>query len=252
MERDIQIRVAVCDDEAVSRNQISRLVLELFPQAQIGLFEDAQKLLRQAGEPDIIFLDIRMAGLDGMTAAKMLRENGCSAVLIFVTALEEYVFEAFDVDAFHYLVKPVDPVQLFKVLRRAVKVRQARPEKELRPGGAQPDMICIKSGGVTRKILLDEILYIEVFNRKCVLHKVNGTVEFYGRLSALEKHLGENFFRPHRSYLVHLKYISKYNAAGITLEDGTVILLAKQRYAAFVNRYMQYAGNLKTGKDNIK
>lgn len=248
MERDIQIKIAVCDDEAVSRNQIGRLVLELLPQAQIGLFEDAQKLLRQAGEPDIIFMDIRMAGLDGMTAAKMLRQKGCDAVLIFVTALEEYVFEAFDVDAFHYLVKPVDPVQLFTVLRRAVNVRQALPEKKQCPGGAQPEIICVKSGGVTQRILLDEILYIEVFNRKCVLHKVNGTVEFYGRLSALEKRLGDDFFRPHRSYLVHLKYISKYNAAGITLEDGTVLLLAKQRYAAFVNRYMRYAGNLETTK----
>lgn len=72
-----------------------------------------------------------------------------------------------------------------------------------------------------------------------MIHSVKDTVEYYGRISELEKQLGEDFFRSHRAYLVHLKYVVKYNASTIKLEKGSV-LMAKQKYPEFVKRYMQY------------
>ena len=91
------MKIAVCDDEKIIREDIARKVELLYPETALFLFENAAKLLASEEIFDIIFLDIQMDGISGMDAAKTLRERGNNAVLIFVTALEEYVFQAFDV-----------------------------------------------------------------------------------------------------------------------------------------------------------
>ena len=97
----------------------------------------------------------------------------------------------------------------------------------------------IKVGGVSSKVYIKDIIYAEVFNRKVVLHTTKGEIEYYGKLSSLEEQLGQDFFRPHRSYLVHFKYVVKYDASRIILEEGAV-LMAKPRYSDFVKQYLRY------------
>ena len=88
-------------------------------------------------------------------------------------------------------------------------------------------------------MVLDEIIYAEVFNRKVVLHMVDGIMEYYGKLSDLEALAGDSFFRPHRAYLINFKYVEKYNATTIYLEKG-MVLMAKQNYPEFVKKYLKY------------
>ena len=104
----------------------------------------------------------------------------------------------------------------------------------------------IHSGGSHIRILLDDIVYAEVFNRKVMLHMQDGDVEYYGKLSELEKTLGEDFFRPHRAYLIHFKYVVKYDASSITMTKGTV-LMAKANFTEFVRKYLKY--NQRKGKE---
>mgnify|MGYP002513801129 CR=1 FL=1 len=99
--------------------------------------------------------------------------------------------------------------------------------------------VLINNSGVHTKVILDEIVYAEVFNRKVVIHKLDGEIEYYGKMSDLESLAGDSFFRPHRAYLINFKYVEKYDATTIYLERGTA-LMAKQNYPEFVKKYMKY------------
>lgn len=235
--------IAICDDEQEIRSSIERNIRLLYENADIIQFEDGKALVDYGGSFDILFLDIQMEGMSGMEAARELRSRGCRAAIIFVTAIEEYVFEAFDVDAFHYIVKPFEKAKFFEILRKAVAERESINAKEAKD---EPS-IAIKTGTTTKKIYLYKIIYLEVFNRKVILYKTDGEVEFYGKLIELEDRLSEDFVRCHRAYIVNLRYVLKYSANSITLENGKSILMSKQRYADFVRKYLEYTSRLISG-----
>ena len=210
------------------------------PEAEILCYASGEKLLLAEKAPDIVFLDIQMPGTDGMETAGVLRKRHKRMILIFVTAMEDYVFRAFDVGAFHYLVKPFSQQKFEAVLLGALEqYREFAQAPEGGRGQEEEKGIMILSGGSHIKVCLQDIIYAEVFNRKVVIHKMAEDMEYYGKLSDLEKLAGEDFFRPHRSYLVNFRYVVKYDAAEIALEKGTVPM-AKKKYPSFVKSYLQY------------
>lgn len=238
------MRIAICDDDSKIREILADQAGRVCPLAEIRTYPSGEALLRDETPPDILLLDIQMPGENGMDTAKRLREQNAGAgrdtVLIFVTAMEDYVFDAFDVGAFHYLVKPFDGERFAQVLLgAAAQYREREQLRGARRGQDEGNCLVIKSGGEHIRILHKDIIYAEVFNRKVMIHYTHGAVEYYGRLADLERELGEDFFRPHRAYLVHFKYVEKYDASMIYLEQGTA-LMAKKRYPEFVRRYLQY------------
>lgn len=234
------MRIAVCDDEKEVRALLGSKIKKLHPEASLFLYESGEALLRSEERFDILFLDIQMEGRNGMETAAELRKTNKQLILIFITALEEYVFQAFDVGAFHYLVKPFTDEKFAAVLNAAVKQYENFAD-EGRRKEAEPEerYLVIKTGGVHTRIRIDDIIYAEVFNRKVMIHSVHGDIEYYGKLSDLEKQLGEDFFRSHRANLVHFKYVERYNVSEIWLEKGTA-LMAKQNYGEFVKRFLRY------------
>ena len=235
------MQIAICDDEKEIRELLREKVLKRYPEAEILSFETGEKLLQDGRHPDILFLDIHMPEKDGMETAREFRKNNKEAILIFITAIEEYVFQAFDVGAFHYLIKPFTDEKFYEVLTNAVNRLEEKGS-----GEESQRYMMIYSGGSHIRILLDDIVYAEIFNRKVMLHIRDGDVEYYGKLSELEKALGEDFFRPHRAYLIHFKYVVKYDASSITMTRGTV-LMAKANFPEFVRKYLKY--NQRKGKE---
>ena len=230
------MRIAICDDEKNIQELMAKKVVMQYPKAEILLFSSGEELLLSKEKIDILFLDIQMPGMDGMETAAKFRKGNKKVILIFVTALEDYVFRAFDVGAFHYIVKPIDDKKFTEVLHKAVEEVSLR---SINRKESEERYVMINNSGIHTKVVLNEIVYAEVFNRKVVIHKIDGEVEYYGRLSDLESLAGDDFFRPHRAYLINFKYVEKYDAATIYLEKGTA-LMAKQKYPEFVKKYLKY------------
>ena len=230
------MQIAICDDEKNIRELISDKVKKQFPEVEIDFYSSGDELLLSDKPMDILFLDIQMSGRNGMETARELRKKDKRTIIIFVTAAEEYVFQAFDVGAFHYIVKPIDDEKFTEVLCRSVDELE---EKKLNEKAQEENHLLINNGGVHIKVKIDDIIYAEVFNRKVVIHKMDETIEYYGKMSDLETLAGDNFFRPHRAYLINFKYVEKYDSTTIYLEKGTA-LMAKQNYSEFVKKYMKY------------
>ena len=119
------LAIAVCDDEIVECCNVAKKIKEILDGMKIPCiirqFGSGQELLRSAERFDMIFLDIIMRDLDGMRTAQIVREKAFDNILIFMSSSREYVFEAYDVEAFQYLLKPIDEKKLKRVLQKAVR-----------------------------------------------------------------------------------------------------------------------------------
>ena len=151
------------DDEEIIRQQIHGFIKKQKPESEISDFSTGEELLAAGREFDIIFLDIQMEGMGGIEAARTLRQRNADAVLVFITGIKEYVFEAFDVSAFHYLLKPIAEQKFMEVLGRAAEEagkRKGQREKQI--------FIRAKNQGYT--LNLNTILYIESRGKKVEIH----------------------------------------------------------------------------------
>ena len=187
---------------------------------QIDSFSDGRSLLESGCEFDLIFLDIQMKQPDGMETAKRLRQRGCRSLLVFVTVLKECVFDAFEVQAYDYLVKPLDESHFKRTMDRAVKALEQRTAKG----------IIIQRGPSCEVIPLFQIVYCEVIGRKIYIHQKDGkTTDYYEKLSDLERRVDGRFFKCHRSYLVNLDYVCRCSGGRVRLSSGDEIPVSRLR-----------------------
>lgn len=227
------LQIAVCDDEKSMGEYLKQLIetgLKEEKDCSVTVFSSGTELLEKGKDFDIFFLDINLKDISGIDMARCLRKE-TEAVIVFVTALKEYVFDAFDIQAFQYLFKPVDEQQFFQVLDKALM--ECRLKKQSEP-------LVIRVNGIYQNIPKENILYAENEARKIVLHLKDEQISFYAKMSELEGVLGEHFFRCHRGYLVNLNAVKGYDTGNIQLKNGEVILMAKQKYSAFVAAYMEF------------
>lgn len=229
------LKIAICDDDEWIRRHLKEVIDQTL-HVKADLYAAGEELLSSEVSYDILFLDICLeksesgCRIDGMETARRLREQSDS-LIIFITAMPDYVYEAYDVEAFHYLLKPIDEEKLCEVLKRAAS--KAKEKKSSPP-------LLIKVGGKFHQVLPEDIFYGENDGRKINLHTKNGVFSYYEKMEVLEEKLGDAFFRSHRGYLVHLQEVAGYDRTSITLKCGDTVFLAKQKYNDFVAAYMNY------------
>ena len=233
------IKIAICDDEANTRAYLSSLIRAQSCPCEIVEYASANDCLADHREIDLLYLDIELAPdrPDGMILAREIRERTSETqpVIVFVTGYDRYVFDAFDVDAFHYLLKPVDEEKFAQVFARAVE--QIMAERENPQRGR---VLTLQSGNSSRTIHLDSIYYIESSDHKVILHLSDGEFVCYAKLRDLELELQEQFFRTHKGYLVNLSYVEGYGKTEVTLTTGERLLLSKYKYQDFVKAYLRF------------
>ncbi len=237
--KELQVRkldIAICDDEKIIREQINELIVKEKPEVCPELYGTGDGLLSAGKRFDMVFLDIQMEGTDGIETARLLRERDEDTILIFITGIREYVFEAFDVAAFHYLLKPVEEDKFREVFRRAERELEKRKRK-------RRETVFIRTRNRSFTLEKDSILYIESRGKKVEIHAGGGNIEAYVSMNELEAQLGEGFYRCHRGYLVNMAYVAEYDNESITLSNGEYVYLAKEKYGEFVKAYMRYLRN---------
>jgi len=234
----IDIKIAICDDEKVICDNILHLIKSLCTSCCIDIYNSSTALLTTDTHYDIYFLDVQMPDVNGIETAKQIRKNEIhsqnESVIIFITAFKKYMEEAFDVKAFHYLIKPIDELKLKNVFFKAVA--DCKRTKEI-----ETKNIMVKSGNTYQKIFLRDILYIESRDKKVIITTTNGVIKYYGKMKEIENIVDNTFFRCHRCYIVSMKYITRYNSNSIGLNNGDEILLAQKKYSQFVKSYMEFA-----------
>ncbi len=238
------MKIAICDDEKSIRDHIEKCVRETEPDAVVEQYPDASSVATASFDADILFLDIQMPGMDGMKAARILRTMGSKTIIVFVTAVEEYVFEAFDVGAVQYIVKPFDRNKLIDTIKKALDLANERKRIETALSDKNESdsgrTFLIKSGGLNMKVTLADISYAEVLEHRIILHMNDKErIEYYGKMSDLEKIAGDDFFRVHRAFLINLSYVKSYDAKTVIIM-GDSIPVARGKYRELVKAYLSY------------
>lgn len=198
------INIGICDDEASMRKAL-RLLLETKLQLmgedyRIFEYDSGEALAADGGPswPDILFLDIEMKQLSGMDTARLLRKRDAQTILIFVTAYPDFVFQGYEVHAFHYILKPYDERKIKNVLEQALK--------EL--GKSREQFFALEQKSGTLKLPMKKILAFSSDRRKVAVLLDNGErLDFYGKLDEVEKKLPDYFIRCHNRHLVNLNHV---------------------------------------------
>lgn len=229
------LSIAVCDDEAIEccaiAGKIKEILREMKTACTLRQFYSGRELLRAQDSFDIIFLDIIMPDLDGMKAARLFREKASDKLLIFISSSRKYVFDAYDVEAFQYLLKPIDDKKLRSVLQKAVRKIEVHPQ----------EFLIVSRERQQKKIFLDNVRYFEIQGRVVTVHETDGVSTYYEQIGALEKSLqGKGFFRCHKSFLVNLRYVAAYNRQEAILDNGEKLVVARRRYEAFCEELLAY------------
>lgn len=219
------IKFAICDDEPIMVHEISNQLSQYMDERKItpysvASFSNGCALLESDCDFDIVFLDIQMDNLDGIETAKILRQQKNHSLLIFVTVLKEYVFNAFEVEAYDYLLKPLDSEHFKRTMDRAVSTLAQRTDKS----------IVIQRGSSCDVVPLAQIVYCEVQGRKVYVHQSDGKIiDYYDNLENFELEMDSRFFRCHRSYLVNLDYVRGCDTGLVTLSQGDKIPISRLR-----------------------
>lgn len=233
------ISIAVCDDEPYMSEYLAEQVSAFFAcenlPARISLFPDGNSLLSSAEalRADVLLLDIQMPRPDGLETAKELRRRGFRGFLIFVTILRETVFEAFEVQAFDYLVKPPAPDAFQRTMRRLLSAHRKQQESRL----------FVQKGSAQHIVPFADICFCEVIDRKVYLHLKDSTVlDYYEKMETLEQRLDGRFFKCHRSYLVNLDCLKSCQNGRAYLANGESVPVSRLRgrqFSAAVLRHME-------------
>lgn len=237
-----KIRIAICDDEQNIRSYLAALIRRQDSSYRISEYASAEAYLAAGEDYDLLLLDIELGGgagspgsMDGMALARRLRSlpPDRQPLIIFVTGYESYVYQAFDVEAFQYLVKPVDEGRFADVFRRAAEKLSVLEKQRRRT-------LLVQYAGASRVIPLENIRYVESRGHKLLLHLKEGTVEYYGKIGELELELGGQFARIHKGYLVNLRHVEEYARGQVTLTDGEKLVISKYKYDAFVKQHLRF------------
>ena len=212
----------VVDDEELACDELSYLLRD-FPEIEVvasganGL--EAVDLVQKL-EPDLVFLDVQMPGLDGVGVVRRLREMEIELPhFVFVTAYDQYAVEAFRLQAMDYLLKPVDKARLAETIERALRVVQekkpaeAQPPKAPGPEGRAAPRTKLLVRAQNRNFIVDanDVVYATIFNGQITLVATNlEGISSYRTIEDLQANLDPNmFWRVHRSYLVNMNRIKE-------------------------------------------
>ncbi len=233
------VNIILCDDDSAFLDTFHAKILAVLAklpiQATIQLSTGLQELSNeQLTTCDIAFLDVDFVGQDsnGMDIARKLREGNSHALIFFITNFIEYAPEGYEVQAFRYILKwDLDAVLGRYLLQALEHLSAAR------------DVFQLQHNGILVELPFNDILYLEVLGHSVSVVTEQETYSITATLSSLEQQLERHgFLRVHKSFLVNMRYIKRFQCRELLLANGTVLRVSEKSYAEQKRKYLLWKG----------
>ncbi len=227
------MKIAICDDMLVLHRTLKQLLEKYAIPRNLDFIYDefinGRDLLASKIDYDIIFMDYQMDGIDGLETSRRLRKNNINSAIIFLTSNQQIIFEAFEVNAYRFLVKPINEEKLFAAL------------DDYLASINDSCYIILKTEEGNKKINVNDIIYTEASGKYCYIRTVSDSIMFKKTLSEFEEMLSnDSFFRCHRTYLVNLRHIASHTATEVIFDNNERALISKNKRTAFKNAFVDY------------
>ncbi|MBD8915709.1 MAG: LytTR family DNA-binding domain-containing protein [Lachnospiraceae bacterium] len=231
-------RIAVVEDEQQYRDEVCQYIEQYATEHQLKFdvttYTDGQEIVDDVQKHyDIIFFDIEMTQLNGMDAAKVIRERDVNVVMVFITNMAQYAIEGYEVGALDFVLKPIDYYGFsFRLARALGRVQKKQGNLEF----------AINTPGGIKKLNSNDIYYIEIENRFLVYHTAEGDFSQRGTLqSAEEMFQNYHFVKCNHWYLVNLKYVTEIEE-NIVHVAGSRLEISRRNRAHFLKEVTEYIG----------
>ncbi|MEJ2060892.1 MAG: LytTR family DNA-binding domain-containing protein [Gammaproteobacteria bacterium] len=244
------MKVLIVDDEQLARDRLRALVNELGGYEVCATAANGIEALRQAEttHPDVVLMDIRMPGMDGIEAARHLTELEAPPALIFTTAYSQHALEAFETHATGYLLKPIRKAALEEALGKAARLTRAQlsslSHEDIEDTPGARTHICARLRGRLELVPIEDILYFQADQKYVTVRHTGGEVIIEDSLRALEEEFGDHFLRIHRNALVGIRWVAGMEKGPnggllLTLRNDPTRLEISRRHAPAVRRYLK-------------
>ena len=230
------INIAVVEDEIKHaeklKEYLTRYASEHKEMFEIKIFDNAVVFLEKyTADYDIIFMDVKMPYMNGITAAHKLRQMDKDVILYFVTSMQQYAINGYEVDAMDYIVKPIGYYEF------ALKLAKAMDRLEA-DGKIADIVVPIETG--FKKLKLSDIMYVEVKNHHCIFHAADGDYRQYQALRYVEEKMSDERFVKCNNYcLVNLAHVSDISGMSVTV-GYDILEISRPRKKGFVKRFTEY------------
>ncbi len=204
------MKCLVVDDESLARQRLTRLLEDMGDWTVCGEAANGQQALHQVQQlkPDLVLMDIRMPGMDGLEAARHVTQLEQAPALVFATAYGDHALEAFETQAVDYLLKPIHPQRLRQALEKAKRLSSVQLDNILR---SEPDSrrshLCGRKRGNLELIPVDEVVYLQADSKYVTVCSPSKQILIEESLKSLEREFPEVFIRIHRNALVAMAAI---------------------------------------------
>lgn len=229
------MKIAICDDDWHMQQTLRLFIDQTYQDLDMLVdgFTSGEALLaavqKQSQPYQLILLDIEMRGIDGLETARRVRALLPDCYIIFITSHDEFALTGYEVQAFRYLVKPVQPEKLTE----AISAVRAELADQL--------TLHVEDGPVEALLRVKDIYYIEAQDKRVRVVLKDTAFSDRRGIDEIERALaGEDFFRVHRSYLINFRYVARLDKNEILLVSGEQIPLSRLRKKAFKNAFQTY------------
>ena len=237
-------KIAVCDDEEAVSEQVKNLIAEWNPAVDVVCFSSGEALLENYQSYEAVFLDIDMAGMNGIETGKAIRRLDKDTKIVYLTAYRDYVSGAFGVHAFQYLLKPVNKKAIWNVLEEIFRYMRSAEKKIILDFHTVDGALCLP---------VESIYFFEYENRK--IRIVTDKEQYYmaDKIGNVAKRMAEfGFSMPHQSFVVNMFHVKNVKNQQIFLDNGMEIPLSQKKQKTWKQELMGYLSQRLEGRGGMK
>lgn len=237
-------KIAVCDDEEAVSEQVKNLIAEWNPAVDVVCFSSGEALLENYQSYEAVFLDIDMAGMNGIETGKAIRRLDKDTKIVYLTAYRDYVSGAFGVHAFQYLLKPVNKKAIWNVLEEIFQYMKSAEKKIILDFHTVDGALCLP---------VESIYFFEYENRK--IRIVTDKEQYYmaDKIGNVAKRMDEfGFSMPHQSFVVNMFHVKNVKNQQIFLDNGMEIPLSQKKQKTWKQELMGYLSQRLEGRGGMK